>query len=74
VCAFLLCETSLWHLGGSDKISMAIQLVKVAIKTSFEPVNVLADFLFMCNTLMPEIKKFKKDIAKNINVNIYLSE
>ena len=53
---------------------MAIQMVKVAVKTSFEPVNVIADFLLMCNTLMPEIKKFKKDIAKNINVNIYLLE
>ncbi len=52
----------------TDKISMAIQLVKDAIKTGFEPAYVLADSWFMCDTFVTEIQKIKIRYAKKLHV------
>ena len=41
----------------TDKISMAIQMVKNDIKTGFEPVYVLADSWFMRYTFVSKIQK-----------------
>lgn len=38
---------------------MAIQMVKDAIKTGFEPAYVLTDSWFMCDTLAPKIQENK---------------
>jgi Transposase DDE domain len=51
-----------------DKITMAINLVKKAIKASFEPVYVLADTWFMCDTFISEIQKIKIKYAKKLHV------
>ncbi len=53
----------------ADKISMAIQMVKDAIKTGFEPAYVLADSWFMCDTFVPEIQKIKIRYAKKLHVS-----
>ena len=52
----------------ADKISMAIQMVKDAIKTGFEPAYVLADSWFMCDTFISEIQKIKIRYAKKLHV------
>jgi hypothetical protein len=52
----------------TEKISMAIQMVKNAFKTGFEPAYVLADYLFMCDTFVSEIQKIKIRYAKKLNV------
>jgi hypothetical protein len=44
---------------GVDKITMTIELVKMAIKASFEPVYVLADSWFICDNFIAEIQKIK---------------
>jgi Transposase DDE domain len=51
-----------------DKITMAIQMVKNAIKAGFEPVYVLADTWFMCDTFIVEIQKIKIGYAKKLHV------
>ncbi len=52
----------------TNKISMAIQMVKDAIKTGFEPAYVLADSWFICDTFASEIKKIKIRYAKKLLV------
>ena len=52
----------------TDKISMAIQMVKDAIKTGFEPAYVLADSWFMCDSFISEIQKIKIRYAKKLHV------
>jgi len=47
---------------------MAIQLVKYAIKTGFEPAYVLADSWSMCDTFVSEIQKIKIRYAKKLRV------
>ena len=44
---------------------MAFQMVKDAIKTNFEPVYVLAESWFMCDTFVSEIQKIKIRYAKS---------
>lgn len=53
---------------GVDKITMAIELVKMAIKASFEPVYVLADSWFICDNFIAEIQKIKIKYAKSLHV------
>jgi Transposase DDE domain len=53
---------------GVDKITMAISLVKSAVKASFEPVYVLADTWFICDTFISEIQKIKIKYAKKLHV------
>jgi hypothetical protein len=50
------------------KISMAIKMVKNAIKKSFEPAYVLTDYWFMCATFVSEIQKIKIRYAKKLYV------
>jgi hypothetical protein len=52
----------------TEKISMAIQMVKNAFKTGFEPAYVLADYLFMCDTFVSEIQKIKIRYVKKLHV------
>ena len=52
----------------TDKISMAIQMVKDAIKTGFEPAYVLADSWFICDTFISEIQKIKIRYAKKLHI------
>ena len=52
----------------SDKISMAKQMVKDAIKTEFHPAYVLADSWFMSDTFITEIQKIKIRHAKKLHV------
>ncbi len=52
----------------TDKISMAIQMVKDAIKTGFEPAYVVADSWFICDTFMSEIQKIKIRYAKKLHI------
>ena len=52
----------------TDKISMAIQMVKDAIKTGFEPAYVLTDSWFMCDTFVYEIQKIKIKYVKKLHV------
>jgi hypothetical protein len=47
---------------------MAIQMVKDAIKTGFEPTYVLADSWFMCETFVSKIRKIKIRYAKKLHV------
>jgi hypothetical protein len=52
----------------TDKISMAIQMVKDTIKTGFEPAYVLADSWFMSDTFVSEIQKIKIRYEKKLHV------
>ena len=47
---------------------MAIQMVKDAIKTCFEPAYVLADSWFMCDNPVSKIQKIKIRYAKKLHV------
>ena len=47
---------------------MAIQMVKDALKTGFEPTYVLSDYWFMCDTFMSKIQKIKIRYAKKLHV------
>jgi hypothetical protein len=47
---------------------MAIQMVKDAIKTGFEPAYVLADSWFIWDTFVSEIQKIKIRYAKKLHV------
>jgi hypothetical protein len=57
---------------------MAIQIIKDAFKTGFEPAYVLADSWFMCDTFVSEIQKIKIRYAKKLHIiglmktNIYI--
>jgi hypothetical protein len=52
----------------TDKISMAIQMVKDTIKTGFKPDYVLTDSWFMCDTFVSEIQKIKIRYEKKLHV------
>jgi hypothetical protein len=52
----------------ADKISMAIQMVKDAIKMGFEPAYVLAYSWFMSDTFVSEIQKNKIRYGKKLHV------
>jgi len=52
----------------TDKISMAIQMVKDAIKTRFKPAYVLTDSWLMCDTFVYEIQKIKIKYVKKLHV------
>ena len=51
-----------------DKITMAIQMIKNAIKAGFEPAYILADTWFICDTLITEIQKITIKYAKKLHV------
>ncbi len=52
----------------TNKISMAIQMVKDAVKTGFEPAYILTDSWFLCYTFLSEIQKIKIGYAKKLYV------
>ena len=52
----------------TNKISMFIQMIKDAIKTSFEPAYVLIDSWFMCDTFVSKIQKIKIRYAKKLHI------
>jgi hypothetical protein len=52
----------------TDKILMAIKMVKDTIKTGFEPDYVLADSWFMCDTFVSEIQKIKMIYPRKLHV------
>jgi SRSO17 transposase len=52
----------------TDKISIAIQMLKDAVKTGFEPNYVLADSWFMCDTFVSEIQKIKMIYPRKLHV------
>jgi Transposase DDE domain len=51
-----------------DKITMAVNMIKNAIKNSFEPLYVLGDSWFINETFITEIEKIKVKYAKKLFV------
>lgn len=53
---------------GIDKITMAVNMIKNAIKSSFQPLYVLADSWFMSEHFIDEIEKIKVKYVKKLFV------